>query len=44
MSVLLDDMENWKKVVIPRFQIGGRWMDDIKDNNVMRERRKAKNA
>ena len=44
VSVPLDDMEDWKKIVMTRFQIGGRWMDDIKDNNVMRERHKAKNA
>ena len=38
VSVKLDDMEDWKKVVMPRFQVGGRWMDDIRDNNVRRER------
>lgn len=38
VSVKLDDMEDWKKVVIPRFQIGGRWLDDIRDNAVRRER------
>ena len=38
VSVKLDDMEDWNKVVIPRMQIGGRWMDDIRDNNVRRER------
>lgn len=37
VSVKLDDMENFKKIVMPRFQIGGRWMDDIYDNNVRRE-------
>jgi hypothetical protein len=37
VSVLLDDMEDWKKIVMPRFQIGARWMDDIRDNNVRRE-------
>jgi len=44
VSVKLDDMGDWNKIVLPRMQVGGRWMDDIKDNNVMRERRKAKNA
>lgn len=38
VSVKLDDMEEWKKVVMPRFQIGGRWIDDIRDNAVRRER------
>ena len=37
VSVKLDDMEDWKKIVGPRFQIGGRWMDDIHDNIVRRE-------
>ena len=37
VSVKLDDMENFKKIVMPRFQIGGRWMDDIHDNNVRHE-------
>lgn len=39
VSVKLDDMEDFKKIVMPRFQIGGRWMDDIHDNNVRREGR-----
>jgi len=39
VSVKLDDMEDFKKIVMPRFNIGGRWMDDIYDNNVRRERR-----
>jgi len=38
VSVKLDDMEDCKKVIMPRFQVGGRWMDDIKDNNIRRER------
>lgn len=37
VSVKLDDMEHWQKVVIPRMRVGGRWMDDIRDNNVRRE-------
>lgn len=39
VSIKLDDMEDFNKVVMPRFQIGARWMDDIHDNNVARERR-----
>lgn len=38
VSVKLDDMEDWNKVVIPRLQFGCRWLDDIHDNNVRRER------
>ena len=39
VSVKLDDMEDWKKIVMARFQIDGRWMDDIYDNNIRREGR-----
>lgn len=28
---------NQAKVIIPRFEVGGRWFDDIVDNNAMRE-------
>lgn len=28
---------NQMKITIPRFQIGGRWFDDIVDNNARRE-------
>lgn len=41
VSVKLDDMEDWNKIVMARFQVGARWMDDIHDNNVMRERESA---
>lgn len=37
VSVKLDDMEDFNKVVMPRFEIGARWMDDIYDNNVWRD-------
>lgn len=33
VSIDLDDMEDSSKVVIPRFTVGGRWLDDIIDNN-----------
>lgn len=36
VSVKLHDMEDFNKIVMPRFDIGGRWMDDIYDNNVRR--------
>lgn len=38
VSIKLDDMEDWKKIVMPRFGFGGRWFDDIVDNNARRER------
>ena len=41
VSVKLDDMEDQSKIVMARFQVGARWMNDIHDNNVMRERESA---
>lgn len=38
VSVMLNDMENPNAVILPRFEIGGRWFDDIVDNNLRRER------
>ena len=43
VSIDLNDMENYGAVVIPRFQIGARWLDDIVDNNVRREMQKEEN-
>lgn len=37
VSVKLDDIENVDAVVFPRFQIGGRWLDDIINNDLSRE-------
>ena len=44
VSVKLDDMENRNKIVMARFQVGARWMDDIRDSNAAREFPKAKTA
>ena len=44
VSVKLDDMENRNKIVMARFQVGARWMDDIRDANAAREFPKAKTA
>lgn len=38
VSVLLSDLENPMNIVIPRFEIHGRWFDDIVDNNARREK------
>ena len=38
VSIKLEDMENSMAVVMPRFQIGARWFDDIVMNNAARER------
>ena len=40
VCVRLEDMEDYNKVVFPRFQIGGRWFDDVVDNNIRREENK----
>ena len=37
VSIKLEDMENSMAVVIPRFEIGARWFDDIVMNNAVRE-------
>lgn len=37
VSVRLEDMQNSMAVAIPRFAIGARWLDDIINNNLMRE-------
>ena len=41
VSVKLDDMEDWNKIVMARLQVGARWMDDIHDSNIIRERESA---
>lgn len=40
VAVKLSDLENSNKVIIPRFHVGGRWFDDIVDNNARREEEK----
>lgn len=40
VSVRLDDMQNPNAVILPRFAIGARWLDDIINNNLMRERKR----
>lgn len=42
VSIKLSDMENCMAVSLPRFLIGGRWLDDIIDNNVRKEKEKKK--
>lgn len=37
VSVRLEDMQNSMAVTMSRFAVGARWMDDIINNNVMRE-------
>lgn len=37
ISIKNGDIRNLGAIVIPRFEIGGRWFDDIVDNNATRE-------
>lgn len=37
VSFKLSEIENAASLAIPRFNVGGRWMDDIVDNNRSRE-------
>lgn len=37
VSIDLQDIESVQAIVIPRFEVGGRWLDDIIDNNIRRE-------
>lgn len=39
VCVKLSDLAEPMKLVIPRFRVGGRWFDDIVDNNARRENR-----
>lgn len=41
VCVKLTDMENPMSVALPRFEIGGRWFDDVVDNNARREQENA---
>ena len=40
VSVRLSDMEKPMAIALPRFRVGGRWLDDIVDNNRRREEEK----
>ena len=37
VSIKLEDMESYEAIIMPRFQIGARWFDDIVNNNLDRE-------
>lgn len=36
ISIKLEDIKDVNAIVIPRFEVGGRWFDDIVHNNAMR--------
>ena len=40
LCIKLDDMERPMAVTLPRFAVGGRWFDDVVDNNARREAEK----
>ena len=40
VSIRLCDMEKPMAIALPRFMVGGRWLDDIVDNNRRREEEK----
>ena len=40
VAIKLSDIADYSKIVLPRFQVGGRWFDDIVDNNRRREEEK----
>ena len=40
VSIRLCDMEKPMAIAIPRFRVGGRWLDDIVFNNLAREEAK----
>ena len=40
LCIKLDDMEKPMAVTLPRVTVGGRWFDDVVDNNARREAEK----
>ena len=39
VSIMLSDIENANTLIMRRFEVGGRWFDDVVDNNLSREHR-----
>ena len=37
VSFRLEDIGDWQKLILARMNVGGRWLDDIRDNNRRRE-------
>ncbi len=40
ISIKIEEIKNINAIVMARFEVGGRWFDDIVDNNAMREKEK----
>lgn len=41
VSIELNQLGNWSPLTTKRFELGGRWMDDVIDNNLFREGKSA---
>ena len=37
VSFRLEDIGDWQRLILARMNVGGRWLDDIRDNNRRRE-------
>lgn len=37
VSFRLEDITGWQNLILPRFNVGARWLDDVRDNNKRRE-------
>lgn len=37
VSIKLSDIKDYAKIILRRFEVGGRWFDDVVDNNRRRE-------
>lgn len=40
VSIALEDLQGLNNIIMARFQIGGRWLDDVIDNNIWHEKEK----
>ena len=40
VSIKNEDIKDLSAIIMPRFEVGGRWFDDVVDNNVRREKSK----
>ena len=38
VAVKLSDLDDPSRIILPRFEIGGKWFDDIVDNNSRRQK------
>lgn len=44
ISIKLENIKNVNAIIMPRFEVGGRWFDDIVNNNAMREKHESKSS